>query len=156
MALTPDEELPFEQDDPSPVLGPLRAALAVPGCWANLVPEVVEGHDPPPRNLIASVFSARGDAVPLATVTAPSSAGGRLSLGIQHGSGPKALERLAEAGLPLPDRWLKAADHPRRGLVVTCPSGTEPAEVLRWLLVAAHALSTVPLTGTWLARIYRP
>ena len=156
MALTPDDELPFEQEDPTPVVAPLTALLEVPGCWANLVPEVVEGHDPPPRNLVASLFSARGDAVPLATITAPSAPGGRRSLGIQHGSGPKALDRLAEAGLPLPDRWLKAADHPRRGLVVTCPGDADVAEVVGWLLTAAGALSTVPLTGSWLARLYRP
>ena len=52
--------------------------------------------------------------------------------------------------------WLKVADHPRRGLVVACPHAVDPEHALWWLLTATHVLSVVPLTSTWLARIYTP
>jgi hypothetical protein len=159
VAVTPSEELAFTEDDLAPVEAILaelveRAGNGTAG-WVNFVPEVEAGHEPPPRNLAVSVFSARGDAVPLATWSAPERAGGRATVGIEHGSGPKALARLDEHRLGLGDRWLKVADHPRRGLVVTAPADAEPADVLWWLLAASHALSTVPLTGSWLATVYR-
>lgn len=66
------------------------------------------------------------------------------------------MARLADHDLQLPDGWLKASDHPRRGLVVTLPGDHDPAETVWWLLTASHALSTVALSGQWLARIYQP
>jgi hypothetical protein len=155
MALAPTDELAITEDD----LGPLAAVLgelATAGSgWVNLVPEVEPGFEPPPRNLVVAVFSARGDAVPLVTWTPPDLPGRRSTVGIEHGSGPKALARLAELEVPLPAGWLKVADHPRRGLVVTAPGPADPADVARWMLAAAQVLSEVPLTGSWLASVYR-
>jgi hypothetical protein len=105
---------------------------------------------------VVAVFSARGDAVPLVTWTPPERPGGRSTVGIAHGWGPGALPRLTEEGLGLGAGWLKVADHARRGLVVTVPGPTDPGDVARWMLAAAHALSAVPLTGAWLAGVYRP
>jgi hypothetical protein len=154
----PDEERELHLDDPDDVawLADVlsRLATATRG-WVNLLPEVEPGYEPPPRNPVIALFSSRGDAVPLATWAAPEATGGPASLGIQHGSGPQALARLGDAGLPLPDGWRKASDHPRRGLVVLVPSSAAPAAVGRWLLEAAGALSTVPLTGHWLAQVHR-
>jgi hypothetical protein len=156
VAVHPSEELPFDDADPAAVLAVLAELIAAGGGWVNMVPEVVEGHEPPPRNLVVSVFSARGEAVPMATWAAAAGPGGRPTLGIEHGAGPRALQRLAEAGLPLPAGFWKVADHARRGLVVTAPADADPEATLHWLLTATHALSTVPLTGSWLARVYRP
>ncbi len=121
----------------------------------NLLPEVEPGHETPARNPIAAIFSARGEAVPFATWTPPAAPGERSTLGIEHGSGPQALARLGEHDLGLRPGWLKVADHPRRGLVVTAPAGEDAGDVLWWLLAASHALSTVPLSGAWHAAIYR-
>lgn len=156
MALSPARELTFDEDDLAPAEAQVATLLAAGAGWINFVPEVEPDHEPPPRNPLASIFSARGDAVPMATWTAPDSPGGRSSLGIEHGSGPKALLRLGENGLALPERWIKVADHPRRGLVITAPAAAEPEELVWWLLTATHALSVVPLTGAWLARVYEP
>ncbi len=156
MSLEPDEEIAVTTDDLAAVLAVLDELTAATSGWVNLLPEVEPGHEPPPRNLVIALFSARGDAVPLATWTAPARAGGRPTVGIGHGSGPQALAQLEEAGLGLGPGWWKAADHPRRGLVVNPPADAAPADVLRWLLDAATELSTVPLTGAWLARVYRP
>lgn len=158
MPTEPDEERELHLDEPQGVAwlaGILHDLTATNQGWVNLLPEVEPGHEPPPRNLVVALFSARGDAVPLATWAAPETAGGPASLGIQHGSGPQALARLADAGLPLPDGWRKASDHARRGLVVLVPSGAAPETVVRWLLEAAAGLSTVPLTGHWLAQVHR-
>ena len=156
MAVRPAEELIVDEEDLGPLVAVVAELTEAASGWVNLVPEVETGHEPDPRSLVASLFSARGDAVPLATWSAPEAPGRRATLGIEHGSGPKALARLAEAGLPLADGWLKAADHPRRGLVVTAPAGVDPEDAVWWLLTASHALSTVPLTGIWTARVYRP
>ncbi|HEX2578306.1 MAG TPA: hypothetical protein VHK88_18315 [Aquihabitans sp.] len=156
MAVTPAEELEFDEDDLAPAVAVLAEVTAAGGGWVNLSPEVEPGHDPPPRNVVVAVFSARGAAIPLATFSAPEQPGGRATIGIEHGAGPRALERLAEHDLVLGPGWLKVADHPRRGLVVTVPPGAATADVLWWLLAASHALSPVPLTGAWLAKVYRP
>lgn len=160
MAVHPTREIEFTEDDlteVATVLTGIDAATTGAGsAWVNFVPEVEDGHEPEPRSLLASVFSARGDAVPLATWSAPAKPGGRPNLGITHGSGPKALEKLSRFGVELEPGWLKVADHPRRGLVVACPREIEPDHALWWLLTASHILSTVPLTENWLARVYTP
>jgi hypothetical protein len=156
VAVHPSDELPFDDADPAAVVAVLDELTRANAGWVNFVPEVVEGHEPPPRSIVVSVFSARGEAVPMATWSVATAEGKRPTLGIEHGSGPRALERLADAGLALPAGWWKVADHSRRGLVVTAPSDADHRTALGWLLTATHALSTVPLTGSWLARIYRP
>jgi hypothetical protein len=155
MALTPDQDLEFDEDDLVALTGVLAELTGAGSGWVNLRPEVEQGQEPPPRSWLALIFSARGDAVPLATWTPPAAAGERSTLGIEHGSGPQALARLGEHDLGLRPGWLKVADHPRRGLVVTAPGDADPGDVLWWLLAASHALSTVPLSGAWRASIYR-
>ena len=155
MAIKPTEELPFSEDDLTAVEAVLAELTEAGHGWVNFTPEVELGHEPPPRNLLATIFSARGEAVPLATWTPPDEPGHRSTLGIEHGSGPKAIARLIEHELPLEPGWFKVVDHPRRGLVVTAPATAPAADVLWWLLAASHALSPVALTGDWLAKIYR-
>lgn len=153
--MTADEEIPFDEGN----LGPVAAALAEltdrGAGWINLVPAVAEGFEPPPRNLFAWMFANRGEPIPVLTWTPAAKAGGRATVGISHGSGPRGLARLADAGQALPAGWLKASDHARRGIVLTVPAASDRAEALVWLLDAAHVLCDVPLTGDWLARVYR-
>jgi len=156
MGVAPTEELPFVEDDLAPVVALLEDLQAAEAGWINFSPEVEPGAEPLPRNLLAKAFSARGDAVPLATWLAPTGTEGRSSLGIEHGSGPRALDHLSRHDLALPEGWQKVADHPRRGLVVSAPASASADDVLWWLLTAAHLLSSAPLTGAWLARVYRP
>jgi len=156
MATTPSEELPFDDDDLSPVVAAIAELTAAGKGWVNLLPEVDPEVEVPHRSILARVVSARGDVVPLATWLAPADPSGRATLGIEHGSGPKALDRLAERDLPLPAGWLRVADNPRRGLVLTAPADAPADDVAWWLLTAAHLLSVPPLTGSWLAKIYRP
>lgn len=158
MALSPTREIRFTEDDLSEVAAVLAdldaATTGSASGWVNFLPEVEDGHEPAPRSAVAAIFSARGDAIPLATWTSPAKPGGRPNLGIEHGSGPQALEKLARFGVELEPGWLKVADHPRRGLVVACPREIEPDHALWWLLTATHILSVVPLTENWLAKVY--
>ncbi len=156
MALSPTSELFVDEDDLDVLVSTLEELTGAASGWVNLLPEVEPGHEPAPRNPVVAVFSARGDAVPMATWSAPEAPGLRSTVGIEHGSGPQALSRLSAHGLDLPAGWLKVADHPRRGLVVTAPADATHADVLWWLIAATHALSVVPLTGHWLARVYQP
>lgn len=155
MAVAPPDDLPVDEDDLAPLVAAMQELTDANAGWINLLPEVEPGCEPPPRRITVALFSARGDAVPLATWSAPEAAGRRATVGIEHGSGPKALARLAAHDVPLPAGWLKVADHPRRGLVVTVPADADPSDVAWWLLTATHVLSVPPLTGSWLARVYR-
>jgi hypothetical protein len=47
------------------------------------------------------------------------------------------------------------ADHPRRGLVLEVPSGTDPQLIVSWLLRAARALSTITLPDAWVAAFHK-
>lgn len=154
MALRPSTEIAFDEQDPSPIVAVLREQLARKRGWVNLQPEVEEGHEPPPRGLGFAIFSGRGAPVPLVTWTAPEDDESPITVGIQHGSGAKAIDRLAGADLPLGPGWFKRADHSRRGLVVEIPTDEDAVEVLRWLIAASHVLSVPPLTGSWLADVY--
>lgn len=154
MAVTPSSEVPFHEDDLSPAIDAVTAIERAGSGWVNLVPEVAEGEEPPPRSLLAWFFSNRGDAVPMITWSPASRPGGRATVGLAHGSGPRGLVRLSEEGLERPDGWFKVTDHARRGIVLTVPAASDRADAVHWLLTAAHVLCSVPLTGHWLARSY--
>lgn len=154
MALDPRDEVEFDEDDLSPIEAVLADLQGHRRGWVNFVPEVEDGHDPGPRSMVAAIFSARGDAIPHATWKAAETEDGRSTLGIEHGSGPRALDRLVDRQLGLAQGWMKVADHPRRGLVVSAHREVPLADQLWWLLASSHALSTVPLTGAWLAKVY--
>jgi hypothetical protein len=102
------------------------------------------------------IFSARGPAVPLCTWVASDRTRGleHVTVGIQHGTGPKAVATLRDAGHPVPAQWHVFSDHSKRGLVVAVPLEAPDDDVLRWLLRAGEALTMVPLTGSWRAEIY--
>ena len=155
MATVPAAEVEFDEGDLTPILDLMAELTAATAGWINFSPAVEAGYDTPPRTLFAQIFSANGEKVPLSTWSAPTRPGGRATVGIEHGSGPKALARLAEHDLALPPGWLKLNDHPRRGLVVVTGGGSSDADVLWWLLAASHTLSVVPLTENWLASVYR-
>lgn len=148
-------ELMFTVDDLGPVLERM-AELADGSGWMILDAAVAEDDVPPPA-AFAGLFTAKGPAAPELSWV-PGAPGRRrvepLAVGIRHGSGPKAKSRLAEAGHPVPEGWYLIQDNPRRGLVAQVPDTEAHATVLDWLLGAAAVLATVPLTGTWRARIH--
>lgn len=126
--------------------------------WVNVGPEIDEEDLPPPSGGLGRLFSGRGPAVPHATWVAGGSRRGGArrpsELGIEHGSGPRAVARLAELGLPLPGGWSVRQDHVRRGLVLAVPPGTPAEQIAEFLLGAAARLSEVPVGDRWLVDVH--
>jgi hypothetical protein len=140
--------------------GPVVAAMgevASSGGWLKLQPAIDEDDAAYVRDRPA-IFSGRGPTVPVCTwVPGERTRKGEeyVAVGIEHGSGPKAAERLADAGVAVPQGWAVLQDNPRRGFVVATLPSEDPAAVLAWLLDAAQVLSPVPFTGEWRAFVRR-
>src|SRR4051812_36364882 len=95
-------------------------ALADGSGWVNVRPDV-DPDDVPQQPSGMGLFSARGPIVPLGTISpsGPVKRGvPRVSLGLLHGLGRKAVPALAEAGVAVDPAWRLLQDHPRRGLVI--------------------------------------
>jgi hypothetical protein len=153
MATTPRVDVAFDEDELSDIAA--RMAGVPAGGWVNLVPDLPDDIEVPARGALTSIFGARGPSVPMATWTAPGSEKPpRMTFGVEHASGPRALVRLEAMGLGLRPGWRKVQDHPKRGLVVIAPLDESHEEVLWWLLSVCHALSEIELTGRWTARVY--
>lgn len=127
--------------------------------WVNLQPVASDEDTPPPGRGMAILFGAAPVTVPVCTWVPgrPDRRGIRPDqIGIQHGTGPRALSRLAADGLGLPDGWRWRQDNARRGIVIDLPPGTETAGMLTWLMTAGRLLALTNLEERWRARIYHP
>jgi hypothetical protein len=143
------EEFEFRDTDVTRVVDTLERAGAA--AWLNVQPGLDPDDLPPPRGIFGALFSARGPEVPVSTWVP-----GERSAGVQHGAGTRAAAQLADAGVGVPDGWRVIQDSPKRGLVVRVPEGVDTETVVRWLLAATRALCAVPITGDWLATVYKP
>lgn len=156
--MTDVDFIEFTPDGASEIIGAM-ADLADGSGWLTLDPEFDERFPPPTRSLVGRLISGRGPFVPRATWV-PAQMDRRrpepVSVGILHATGPKAVERLADAGVELPDRWRVIADHPKRGLVAYVPTDVAHDDVLAWTCRATAALTKIPLTGQWRAAVHRP
>ena len=147
------EVIEWSDDDVSPVVAVVAELQRAGAGWVNLDPAVDPDDAPPPRGGLGAVLSRRGPDVPRATWVAAAPPD-RPSVGIQHGSGHRAMSLLADFHLAPPAGLRVIQDNPRRGLVAEVPTDDLTA-VLEWLVAAATALSTVTLTGAWRAEIHR-
>ena len=156
MTQPPAESLSFVPEEPDAVVAEMDRLGAAHKGWINLLPEVREEDVPPPPVGLSTLLTGRVHDIPICTWV-PGRQGRRGvepdAVGIQHNGGTKIVRHLTEIGVPVPDGWRPEQDHPRRGLVLRVPVGVGHAEQLRWLLEAGSALSTVRLTGTWVAQI---
>jgi hypothetical protein len=128
--------------------------------WINVQPAVRPEDEPPPRSGLSTLLLAGAvHDVPLATwVPGKRTSKGDQpdSVGVQHAAGARVVPRLEAVHAGLPEGWQLAQDHPRRGLVVSPSVGADHDEVLAWILEAASVLSTVRLSGDWLAEVHMP
>jgi hypothetical protein len=156
---SPPSVVEFDPYEPAVLLERMEELAAAGHGWINLAADA----DADAQAAAAAgaglfrIFSARGPAVPFCTWVARERTRKQVeyvSIGVQHGSGPKALARLAEQGHALPEGWLVLQDHPKRGLVVALPVDTPHDAVLRWLVLAARLLSTETLPDRWHAAVY--
>ncbi len=149
----------FTPPDVDGVGDELAALRAAGGGWLNLSPGVPDDADiNPPAGLFA-FFGTRQPPVTMATVL-PARRDKRtvegMSVGLMHPTGAKAVARLAEAGVAVPEGWVLVQDHPRRGLVLRTAPDADPADVVTWCVQAGTALCLVDMTGQWQAVVYLP
>ena len=156
------ETIAFEWSDTSPVVAEMEG-LAARGDgrgWINIGPGLRDDQIArlPQLTMLGRWFSGRGPAVPMGTWAPPQGDPGSSlpTVGIEHGAGPKALDRLRDAGAPLPGGWRKVQDHAKNGVVVHPALGASHDEVLRWLLSACWALCPIDIEDHWLAEVHRP
>lgn len=126
--------------------------------WLTVDPAIDERFPPPTQTAFGRLLSGRGPAVPRGTWV-PADVDRRrpepVSVGILHGTGSKAVERLADKGVTVPERWRVVNDHSKRGVVLYVPIDVLHADVLRWTCAATRALTRIPLTGRWRVAVHR-
>lgn len=166
------EQLLFRPEDPGEVLD-IMARLGAEDeedeGWINFSPVPDEdaegGVAPRRRQWLPHLFDLLLDAgpdIPVCTWVPPGRASGRkgrgevalTSIGVQHPSGQRALDRLQRAGIDLPVGWRVVQDHPRRGLVFSAPAETDHRIALEWLTRAGNFLSLSPPATSWLATVH--
>jgi hypothetical protein len=153
----PVETVAFLRSAPDAVVARMAALAADHRGWINLAPTVVEDEEADRPAGLFALFTATGPPVPLCTWSPGERRRrgvGPPSVGIQHGTGPKAVRRLAGVGSAPPDGWTVLQDHPRRGLVVRPLAGEAHEAVLGWLLQAGEALCLPAVTGRWTAAVF--
>jgi hypothetical protein len=129
--------------------------------WINLLPGVDEeaaAIQQPQAGLFA-FFGNRQAPVTMATIMPArldKKASDGMQVGLMHPTGAKAVDRLAEAGVAMPEGWTVRQDHVRRGLVLRTKVGEEGTVVIDWCVRAGTALCRVDMTGSWQAVVYLP
>lgn len=155
------EELEFRPEDTAAVVERMAALSTAEDGWINLVPGVPDDDETEDLARPSAFGALLGSAQsPLTMGTWMPARHGRrpreVTLGIMHPRGRRAVQQLADMGIPLPGGWRVRQDHNRRGLIVFPPDSASHADVLSWALRAGAALATTELTGSWQARIYEP
>lgn len=141
--LTNHRRIQFHASNPDAVVLEMEAMakLADGTTWLNVTPAL---DDPQAaimadRSGAAGWFTGRGSDLPLATWV-PADLSGRKpeppSLGIQHGTGSNALERLADVGLVLPEVWVKQQDSGKRGIVLAIPTRVPHSDIIDFTTAA--------------------
>jgi hypothetical protein len=150
-------EIEFTAHDDASLLARMSEVAASGTGWINLRPVIEEEDEPPPPGPFAFLGGSTHH-VPTATwLPGRHLVDGTVkptTVGLQHAAGSRAAWRLRDLGLPVPAGWRVTQDHPRRGLVALVPSDANAAEVVGWLLRAATALCSVPMTGRWTASVH--
>jgi hypothetical protein len=151
--------LEFRVEDPRVVVDQMDVLGEAHAGWVNLRPALDPEDESPPSTGIAALFGSPIHEVPVCTwVTGKLQRNGVEpdSLGIQHAAGTRAFAQLRSCNVTVPNGWRRVQDHPRRGLVLLAPAGTEHSEELSWLLEAGTLLSRVPTTGAWTCEVHSP
>lgn len=138
----------------------LRTLRAAGSGWINLMPGIDEdAGDVHPRAGLFAFFGNQAAPVTMTTIMPPrkdrrDTEG--VTVGIMHPTGGRAVARLAEAGVTLPEGWVVRQDHARRGLLVRTPVVVGEADVVAWSVRAGAALCRAEMTGRWRAVVYLP
>jgi hypothetical protein len=158
MAMTADV-IEFTRGDTSLIVARMLQLEVLGSGWINIGPGLTpeEFSTLPSQSTVGKWISGRGPAVPMATWT-PASSKGRArpaNLGIAHGTGPNALDRLDEAGVALPTGWHKRQDHAKNGIVAELPGTERHDAVVDWAMRAMVVLSPrVAIGDDWIAEVF--
>lgn len=145
----------FRLDDRDSVLERMAAVSAQNDgkTWVNVQPYVDPEHQPK-VSLLRHIFSAKGQPVPTGTWVPGHTSGKQPThseVGVQHGAGVRAIEKLAAEGVVVPEHWILIQEHTRRGIVYAAPREDEPDQALDYMLRAAGVLSQIEIDTRWLA-----
>lgn len=119
--------------------------------WITISPWVDPEHLPV-VSVLKRIFSARASRVPEVTWVPPQG-GEPAQLGILHGTGAGAHERLVDGGAPMPDPWIKVSDHSKRGLLLAIHPDTTVEQIVTYAIAAAEVLAMVPTDDRWIAQV---
>jgi hypothetical protein len=150
----------FTPPDVSAVADVLTTLRAAGSGWINLMPGIdEEASDVHPRAGLFAFFGNNAAPVTMTTLMPPKrdrSGTEGLTVGLMHPTGGRAVARLAEAGVSVPDGWAVRQDHARRGLLLLTPVSVDDADVVTWSARAGTALCRAEMTGRWRAVVYLP
>lgn len=143
----------FRDGDLSEVIDEFdRIAAAADGSeWITISPWVDAEHLPV-RSALHRIFSARASKVPEATWVAAQN-DEPAQLGVLHGTGAGALDRVHAAGFAVPGTWRKLGDHSKRGLLFAIHPDTTTRSVIEAALGVSRALADVPTDDRWVAQV---
>lgn len=119
--------------------------------WLTFSPWV-DPQDLPVTSLLRRIFSGRGSKVPEVTWV-PAQGGEPAQLGILHATGPRALQKLKESGVSIPDQLRVISDHSKRGLLFGIHPNTAASTVVNFAIRSAEALSEVPTDNRWMLEV---
>jgi hypothetical protein len=150
----------FTPPESGSVADALQTLRAAGDGWINLMPGIdEEASDIHPRAGLFAFFGNTAAPVTMTTLMPPKKDRREtegLTIGVMHPTGSKAVARLAEAGVTIPDDWVVRQDHARRGLLVRTPAVVAEPDVVTWSVRAGTALCRAEMTGRWRAVIYLP
>jgi hypothetical protein len=150
----------FTPPDVTAVADQLQALRAAGSGWINLMPGIdEEASEVHPRAGLFAFFGNNAAPVTMTTLMPPKKERREtegLTIGIMHPTGGKAVARLAEANVLVPDGWVVRQDHARRGLLVQTPVVVSEEDVMDWSVRAGTALCRAEMTGRWRAVVYLP
>ena len=150
----------FTPPEVTAVAGELAALRVAGGGWINLLPGIdEEASDVHPRAGLFAFFGNNAAPVTMTTLMPPKkdrSETEGVTVGLMHPTGDKAVARLAEAGVPVPDGGMVRQDHARRGRLLRTPVAVSELDVIAWSVRAGTALCRAEMTGRWRAVVYLP
>ena len=121
--------------------------------WLNVFPDADE-NEIHTGSAMWKIFSSRGPVIPQLTWFPAHEHRAQHQLaqvGLAHATGRGAMERLAEHGIELPDRWRVAQDHQKRGVILVLEDGVDVEPVLTFGMAAIRLLSPFQFEDGFLA-----
>ena len=123
--------------------------------WVHIEPMVEEGevHQ---SSIFWRMFSSRGPIVPKFTWVPSYERKGQVipaQIGITHPVGTKAIERIKDFEMQIPEGWVLHQDHPKRGIVLSLPEVYSQDEVVSFAVRMLQILSPFDFGSNYIASV---